>query len=72
MFFQVARQPQAAIEDGRLPAGTRPDNEVDLAVARLPGAALLVRPVADRRSALARSFLESSAPSYFVVIVRRK
>jgi DNA-binding GntR family transcriptional regulator len=31
MYFQVARQLHAAIEDGRLPAGTRLDNEVDLA-----------------------------------------
>lgn len=31
LYFQVARQLHAAIEDGRLPAGTRLDNEVDLA-----------------------------------------
>ncbi|MGC7098505.1 GntR family transcriptional regulator [Amycolatopsis lurida] len=31
LYFQVARQLRAAIEDGRLPAGGRLDNEVDLA-----------------------------------------
>jgi DNA-binding GntR family transcriptional regulator len=31
MYFQVAKQLHAAIEDGRLPAGTRLDNELDLA-----------------------------------------
>ncbi len=31
LYFQVARQLRAAIEDGRLPTGGRLDNEVDLA-----------------------------------------
>ena len=31
LYFQVSRQLHAAIEDGRLPAGARLDNEVDLA-----------------------------------------
>lgn len=31
LYFQVARQLRAAIEDGRLPTGRRLDNEVDLA-----------------------------------------
>ncbi|WP_253766941.1 GntR family transcriptional regulator [Goodfellowiella coeruleoviolacea] len=31
LYFQVARQLRAAIEDGRLPAGARLDNEVDMA-----------------------------------------
>ncbi|WP_033289477.1 GntR family transcriptional regulator [Amycolatopsis jejuensis] len=31
LYFQVARQLHAAIEDGRLPAGTRLANELDLA-----------------------------------------
>ncbi|WP_200834369.1 GntR family transcriptional regulator [Amycolatopsis alkalitolerans] len=31
LYFQVARQLRAAIEDGRLPSGARLDNEIDLA-----------------------------------------
>ncbi|MCR6487748.1 GntR family transcriptional regulator [Amycolatopsis sp. OK19-0408] len=31
LYFQVSRQLHAAIEDGRLPAGARLDNEIDLA-----------------------------------------
>ena len=33
LYFQVSRQLRAAIEDGRLPAGSRLGNEVDLAAA---------------------------------------